>query len=115
MRPGRDSAEQIRRHEVSRALKQIDLSTEEEEVIELLSRSLVGKLLHGPISRVMARAEVEISSAERRNPEASCELERYGGEVGSPGSNTHQIREEGKRYIRRKVDIESDRVSNELT
>ena len=71
MRLGQDSAEQIRRHEVSRALKKVDLSSEEEEVIERLSRSLVGKLLHGPISKVMARVEVEFSSVGRRSPEAS--------------------------------------------
>ena len=56
MRVGRDSPEQIQRSEVSRALRKINLSPEEEEAIERLSRSLVGKLLHGPISRVMACA-----------------------------------------------------------
>ena len=61
MRLGQDSAEQIRRHEVSRALKKVNLSPDEEEVIERLSRSLVGELLHGPISRVMARAEVDLA------------------------------------------------------
>jgi hypothetical protein len=70
MRVGRDSPEQIRRREVSRALKKINLSPEEEEAIERLSRSLVGKLLHGPISRVMACAEVEFSSVGRPGPEA---------------------------------------------
>lgn len=76
MRLGQDSAEQIRRHEVARALKKIDLSREKEEVIELLSRSLVSRLLHGPISNVMARAEVEISFGNRRSMYVSCELER---------------------------------------
>jgi glutamyl-tRNA reductase len=60
MRPRQDSAEQIRRKEVSRALKKVDLSPEEEEAVERMSRSLVGRLLHGPISRVMARAEVDL-------------------------------------------------------
>ena len=55
MRPGQDSAEQIRRHEVSRALKKANLSPEAVEVIGLLSRSLIGKLLDGLISEVMAR------------------------------------------------------------
>jgi hypothetical protein len=32
-----------------------------------LSRSLVDKLLHGPISTVIARAEVEISFGNRRS------------------------------------------------
>jgi Glutamyl-tRNAGlu reductase, dimerisation domain len=107
MRLGQDSAEQIRRHEVSRALKQIDLSTEEEEVIELLSHSLVGKLLHGPISRVMARAEVEISSEDRRGAEASSGLKAY--EDGPPGSKIdHQIGQSGKPYITREFGIRSD-------
>jgi glutamyl-tRNA reductase len=55
MRVGRDSAEQIRRREVSRVLRKVDLSPEE-EAVERMSRSLVGRLLHGPISRVMAHA-----------------------------------------------------------
>ncbi len=51
--PGQDSAEQIRRHEVSRALKKMELSPEEEEAVEQLSYSLVAKLLLGPISEVV--------------------------------------------------------------
>ena len=80
MRLGQDSAEQIRRHEVSRTLKRIDLSPDEEEVIERLSHSLVGKLLHGPISKVMARVEGEISFGGRRGAEAPCGLEGHGDE-----------------------------------
>ena len=83
MRVGQDSAEQIRRHEVSRALKKVDLSPEKEEVIERLSRSLVGKLLHGPISKVIARAEVEISFSGRRGAEAPCGLEGHGDDPPS--------------------------------
>ena len=89
MRIGQDSAEQIRRHEVSRALKKVDLSPDEEEVIERLSRSLVGKLLHGPISKVMARAEVEISFGGRRHSEAPCGLEGHGDEP--PRSETDRV------------------------
>jgi hypothetical protein len=66
-----------------------------------LSRSLVGKLLHGPISRVMACAEVEFSSVGRPGPEAS------------PGPKTDsKIRENGKPYIQREFKIESDQVFN---
>jgi glutamyl-tRNA reductase len=61
MRAGQGSAEQIRRREVSRALRRVDLTPEEEEAVERMSRSLVGRLLHGPISRVMARAEVDLA------------------------------------------------------
>jgi len=53
----RDGAEQIRRHELSRALKKMDLSSVEEESVERLSHSLVNKLLHGPIAELKALAE----------------------------------------------------------
>ena len=64
----RDGAEQIRRHELSRALGKMNLSPEEEEAVERLSRSLVNKLLHGPISEIKARAEAghPMESAEVR-------------------------------------------------
>lgn len=75
MRPGHDSVERIRRHEVSRALKKVNLPPEEARAIDLLSRSLVGKLINGPISEIMARAEAEIPFAGRPGLEASCGLE----------------------------------------
>jgi glutamyl-tRNA reductase len=50
----RDGAEQIRRHEVSRALKRTRLTGEEAEAMERMSHSLVNKLLHGPISEIKA-------------------------------------------------------------
>jgi glutamyl-tRNA reductase len=53
----RDGAERIRRHELARALQRMDLSPEEAEVVERMSRSLVNKLLHGPISELKALAE----------------------------------------------------------
>ena len=64
----RDGAEQIRRHELSRALGKMNLSPKEEEAVERLSRSLVNKLLHGPISEIKARAEAghPMESAEVR-------------------------------------------------
>ena len=70
MRPGQDSAEQIRRHEVSRALKKVDLSPEEEEVIERLSHLLVARLLLDPISEAMSHAEIRASDRDA-NGEAS--------------------------------------------
>ena len=53
----RDGAERIRRHELSRAVKKMDLSPEEAEAVERMSHSLVNKLLHGPISDLKARAK----------------------------------------------------------
>lgn len=58
---GQDSAEQIRRREVSRILKKMDLSPEEEQAIERMSYFLVANLLLGPISKVVARAEIQAS------------------------------------------------------
>ena len=64
----RDGAERIRRHELARALQRMDLSPEEAEAVERMSRSLVNKLLHGPISELKALAEAghPIESAEVR-------------------------------------------------
>jgi glutamyl-tRNA reductase len=64
----RDGAEQIRRHELSRALKKMDLSPEEAEAVERMSHSLMNKLLHGPISELKALAEAghPLESAEVR-------------------------------------------------
>lgn len=53
---GEDSAEQTRRREVARVLEKINLSLEEEQIIESLSYSLVAKLLLGPIPGAVARA-----------------------------------------------------------
>ena len=80
MRPGYESVERIRCHEVSRVLKKVDLSPEEAGIIDLLSRSLVGKLLDGPISEVMARAESEMPFARRSDPEAPSGLEGHGSD-----------------------------------
>jgi glutamyl-tRNA reductase len=53
----RDGAEQIRRHELARALSRMELSPEEAASVERMSYSLVNKLLHGPIQEIKARAE----------------------------------------------------------
>lgn len=53
----RNEAEKIRTHELSRAVGKLDLSPEEEKAVEKMSRSLVNKLLHGPISEIKSRAE----------------------------------------------------------
>jgi glutamyl-tRNA reductase len=53
----KDGAERIRRHELARALKGLDLSPEEAEAVEKMSRALVNKLLHGPIQELKTLAE----------------------------------------------------------
>jgi glutamyl-tRNA reductase len=66
----RDGAEQIRRHELARALQRMELSPEEAASVERMSHSLVNKLLHGPIQEIKARAEagspLESSELRRR-------------------------------------------------
>ncbi len=64
----RDEAERIRRHELSRALRRMDLLPGEAEAVERMSHSLVNKLLHGPISEIKALAEAghPLGSAEVR-------------------------------------------------
>jgi|SRR5687768_15387026 hypothetical protein len=112
MTPGRDSVERIRRHEVSRILKKVNVSSEEAGIIDLLSRSLVGKLLDGPISEVLARAEAELPLRSRSRAEASCGLEGNGSEARPSRSKTHNsIRANLTRYI--ELENGSDRVSNQ--
>ena len=66
----RDGAERIRRHEVARTLKAMDLSEKEAEMVERMSHALVNKLLHGPIQEIKALAEsgspVEGAEVKRR-------------------------------------------------
>ena len=66
----RDGAEQIRRHELARALEKMEISPEEAASVERMSHSLVNKLLHGPIQEIKARAEagspLESSEVRRR-------------------------------------------------
>jgi glutamyl-tRNA reductase len=66
----RNGAEQLRRHELARALRRMELSPEEEADVERMSHSLVNKLLHGPIQEIKARAEagspLESSEIRRR-------------------------------------------------
>jgi glutamyl-tRNA reductase len=66
----RDRAEQIRRHELARALSRMELSPEEAASVERMSHTLVNKLLHGPIQEIKARAEagspIESSEVRRR-------------------------------------------------
>lgn len=57
----RDEAEKVREHEISKALKKTELSPEQAEAVEKMSRSLVNKLLHGPISEIKSRADSEPS------------------------------------------------------
>jgi glutamyl-tRNA reductase len=53
----RNSAEQIRRREVSRVLRKLDLSSEGVEGIERLGCALVDRIFVGPIAKAMARLE----------------------------------------------------------
>ena len=64
----RDEAERVRRHELARALNRLDLSPEDAEAVERMSRTLVNKLLHGPIQELKALAESgsPLDSAEVR-------------------------------------------------
>lgn len=64
----RDGAERIRRHELSRALGRMDLSSEEAAAVERMSHALVNKLLHGPIQELKSLAEAgsPLESAEVR-------------------------------------------------
>ena len=112
MKPGQNSVERIRHHEVSRALNKVNISPKEEEVIDLFSRSLVGRLLHGPIYEVME--SVELSFGSRPGQEAPCGLERHVGADKTPKAESeYQMRENGKPYVEREFELGSDQVSSE--
>jgi glutamyl-tRNAGlu reductase-like protein len=114
MRPGRDTVERLRRHEVSRAIKKVNFSPEEEEVIDRFSRSLVGRLLHGPISEVMERAEAELSFRGRPGQEAPRGLERHvSTDKSSRAESDYQLCENGKPYVEREFELGSDQMSSE--
>ncbi|MGB3681589.1 MAG: glutamyl-tRNA reductase [Rubrobacteraceae bacterium] len=73
----RDGAERIRRHELARAVKRMDLSPEETETVERMSHSIVNKLLHGPISDLKSRApQVPGANADAGKPSDSEEIRR---------------------------------------
>ena len=87
----RDEAELVRRHELARTLKGLDLSSEEAEAVERMSRALVNKLLHGPIQELKALAESgsPLQSAEIRYRLLALEglrvgLRRHEERSGSP-------------------------------
>ena len=51
------SAERVRARETERLLRKLDLSREQSEAVERVSRSLVEELVHGPIAEVTAIIE----------------------------------------------------------
>jgi len=60
------SAEGVRARETERVLRKLDLSREQAEAVERVSRSLVEKLVHGPIAKVTAIIERTGESAAGR-------------------------------------------------
>ena len=92
----------------------MNLSPEVEEVIDLFSRSLVGRLLHGPISEVMERAESELSFRGRTGTQAPRSLVRHRSADKTPRAESdYQLCENGKPYIEREFELGSDQVSSE--
>jgi glutamyl-tRNA reductase len=88
----RDGAERIRRHELARALSGLDLSPDEAEAVERMSRALVNKLLHGPIQelKVLAESGFPLEDAEVRrrflalDEGLEIKLGRFEDRTGSP-------------------------------
>jgi glutamyl-tRNA reductase len=48
------SADRLRARETARVLRKLDLSREQAEAVERLSRSLVDELVRGPIAKITA-------------------------------------------------------------
>ena len=55
----RSRAEEIRSREVQRSLGRLGLDPELEEAVERLTRAIVNKILHEPVSRLRREAERE--------------------------------------------------------
>jgi len=55
----RSRVEEIRRSEVDKALAKLEMSESEREQVESLTRSIVNKILHAPLSRLRREAERE--------------------------------------------------------
>ena len=55
----RESAEAFRAAEVARALRRPELSEVPPEAVDQLTRSIVNKILHAPVSRLRREAERE--------------------------------------------------------
>lgn len=53
----REDSERIRSRETERVLRKLDLSGEQAEAVEHLSRSLVDELIYGPITKVIDTVE----------------------------------------------------------
>ncbi len=81
----RDGAERIRRHELARALKGLDLSPEEEETVERMSHALVNKLLHGPIGEIKALVEGGNPLEDVKVRQRLLALEGLGADLRLPG------------------------------
>lgn len=76
----RSEAEKVRQHEVSKFLGRMELTETEERVVEQLSRSLMNKLLHGPISDLKVAAQSPLEDEQvRRRLLALGELENFRG------------------------------------
>lgn len=65
MTPTEDSAEDLRRREISRLFCRLSFSSEEAEAIESLSRSLVAELLDGPIRETLLRSGIRSAASHR--------------------------------------------------
>ena len=63
---GHHPAERIRRDQLSRVIKKLDLSSEGEEAVERLSYSLAASILLNLVPEVMACAE-DLASREERD------------------------------------------------
>ncbi len=62
----RASVESVRARETERTLRRLDLTPEQAEAVERVSRLLVDELIHGPIAKVATIIETTGESAAGR-------------------------------------------------
>ncbi len=74
----RDRAERIRRRELERQLARLDLGPEQQEAVDALTRAIVNKLLHPPVSRLRDQSDREQGLATLETARALFGLDESG-------------------------------------
>jgi glutamyl-tRNA reductase len=81
----RERIEALRSEEVERGLARLSLSDEQRAGVEGLTRSLVNKILHAPVSRLRREAEREEGIVYLETARVLFELDEAAGESGEAG------------------------------
>jgi glutamyl-tRNA reductase len=91
----RARGEAVRLAELERTLRRLDLSEDQRSAVEELSRRIVNKLLHAPVSRLRAEAEREEGLAYLEAARVLFALDAPGAESAEPAPAEPDAGDEG--------------------